>query len=210
MCFENTGFYGHLLAQWSVENKYNTWMADSLDIKKSLGLVRGKNDRIDALRIALYAYRFEDKKQLWKPSNETICCLQHLSTTRDRYLRVLNQLTIPVKEVEGFVPSPIQKSMQTTANPIIKATKKSLELVEKQIKKHIKQDRELTKMHETITSVQGVGNQLAINIILATQGGQRLHHAKAMACYAGVALLNTNQALAYEGEHEHPILPINH
>ena len=39
VCFENTGFYGHLLAEWSVENKYDTWMANALDIKKSLGLV---------------------------------------------------------------------------------------------------------------------------------------------------------------------------
>ena len=52
ICLENTGFYGHLLAQWSVENKYDTWMANSLDIKKSLGLTRGQNDVIDTYRIA--------------------------------------------------------------------------------------------------------------------------------------------------------------
>ena len=36
-------------------------MASALDIKKSLGITRGKNDKIDACRIANYAYEKRDK-----------------------------------------------------------------------------------------------------------------------------------------------------
>ena len=36
-------------------------------------------------------------------------------------------------------------------------------------------------------SIKGVGNQLATGIIIASHAGQKLRHAKAMACYAGVA-----------------------
>jgi len=32
-----------------------------------MGLQRGKNDQIDAHRIAPYAYRFQDLAQLWEP-----------------------------------------------------------------------------------------------------------------------------------------------
>jgi len=42
-------------------------------------------------------------------------------------------------------------------------------------------------MHDNITSIKGVGNQLATNVIIATHAGQKLRDAKAMACYAGVA-----------------------
>ena len=187
ICLENTGFYSHLLAQWSVENKYDTWMANSLDIKKSLGLTRGQNDEIDAYRIALYAYRFEDKKQLWKPSSQAICHLQHLSTTRSRFVRMLSQATVPLQELEPFIPKHMQKFMKKATNPVIKGLKKSLELVEKQIQRHIEQHTELAKMHENIMSIKGVGNQLATGIIIASHAGQKLRDAKAMACYAGVA-----------------------
>ena len=36
-------------------------MVPALDIKRSLGITRGKNDQIDAKRIAEFAYRFNDR-----------------------------------------------------------------------------------------------------------------------------------------------------
>ena len=42
-------------------------------------------------------------------------------------------------------------------------------------------------MHENITSIKGIGNQLATHIIIATHAGEKLRDAKAMACYAAVA-----------------------
>lgn len=37
------------------------WLDDPTRIKNSMGLTRGKNDSIDAARIAEYARRYEDK-----------------------------------------------------------------------------------------------------------------------------------------------------
>ena len=55
-CAENMGCYAHQLSMASIEKKFNLALACPLSIKKSLGLQRGKNDRIDARRIAEYAY----------------------------------------------------------------------------------------------------------------------------------------------------------
>ena len=45
---------------------------------------RGKTDKVDAQRIAQYAYRFRDQMRLWEPPREIIQKLAFLSATRQR------------------------------------------------------------------------------------------------------------------------------
>ena len=60
-CAENMGCYVHLLSVTSLEKKFRLALASPLDIKKSMGLQRGKSDRIDARRIAEYACAHQRK-----------------------------------------------------------------------------------------------------------------------------------------------------
>ena len=55
ICMEHTGIYGKLIITKLVEKQANICVEMSLKIKRSLGLQRGKNDKVDALRIATYA-----------------------------------------------------------------------------------------------------------------------------------------------------------
>jgi transposase len=55
-CFENTGKYSKPLSVFLQDQDIDFVMEAALRIKKSLGLTRGKNDKIDSRRIALYAY----------------------------------------------------------------------------------------------------------------------------------------------------------
>jgi transposase len=55
ICFEHTGLYGMALAAYLERRDISFAMVPALEIKRSLGMVRGKNDRIDAKRIAQYA-----------------------------------------------------------------------------------------------------------------------------------------------------------
>ena len=47
-CFENTSLYNHNLAYELSRHQVNVWIENALAIKKSSGLTRGKNDKIDA------------------------------------------------------------------------------------------------------------------------------------------------------------------
>ncbi|MDF7819379.1 transposase [Runella sp. MFBS21] len=62
-----------------------------MQIKKSGGLQRGKNDAIDAQRIAEYAFRFRDRMRLWQPPRPVLQKLAALSALRQRLLRVRQQ-----------------------------------------------------------------------------------------------------------------------
>jgi len=64
ICFENTGIYSKHLAQFLWDNEFNYVMENALQIKRSMGIVRGKTDKIDAQLIAKYAYLRKEYLQL--------------------------------------------------------------------------------------------------------------------------------------------------
>ena len=88
-CMEHRGIYNAHLLELLYELKLAVRLESSLQIKQAGGMQRGKTDKVDAQRIAQYAYRFHDQMSLWQPLREIIQKLAFLSATRQR----LNQAT---------------------------------------------------------------------------------------------------------------------
>ena len=87
-CFLH-GIYRNLLSPANhvfVETECNVWLEMPVNIIRSLGLQRGKNDRIDAHRIALYAYKNKDDIKLWKPQRDLVLKLRDLLAVRERLI----------------------------------------------------------------------------------------------------------------------------
>lgn len=61
ICCEHTGVYSQNILTLATENNFYLWLESSLRIKRSLGLQRGKSDKIDAIRISEYAFRYTDQ-----------------------------------------------------------------------------------------------------------------------------------------------------
>ena len=53
--------YSYLITTFLEDNECYYFIAPALDIKRSMGIVRGKDDKVDAKRIALYGYRLKDE-----------------------------------------------------------------------------------------------------------------------------------------------------
>jgi transposase len=56
-CFENIGRYSRILSVFLQDSGFGFGVLDALDLKRSLGLTRGKSDKKDARKIAVYAWR---------------------------------------------------------------------------------------------------------------------------------------------------------
>ena len=69
---EHTGIYGRLTITKLLEAKANLCVEMSLRITRSLGIQRGKNDKIDAIRIAQYAVKNRDEIELYRPIPEIL------------------------------------------------------------------------------------------------------------------------------------------
>ncbi|PRY20288.1 transposase [Spirosoma oryzae] len=107
-CMEHTGIYNAHALEVLYESKFNVWLESSLQIKQAGGMQRGKTarrpgDKVDAQRIAQYAYRFRDQMRLWQRPLEVVQKLAFLSTTRQRLNQSYNLLAVPVAEQETFI-----------------------------------------------------------------------------------------------------------
>src|ERR1700749_1323128 len=115
-CMEHTGIYSNYLLTCLHKKKINICLQAATQIKNSLGNIRGKNDKVDAIRIAEYAYKNREELRLWQPKREVIQELAQLSATRTRLIDAQKLLTTPVKENSIFVKKKILKKSNLACN----------------------------------------------------------------------------------------------
>ena len=197
LCLENTGVYGHLLAKLVQENRYNVWMANPIAVKKSLGLVRGKNDKVDARRLALYALRFQDICQLWQPPREVIFTLKQLLATRRRLLTAKQRLEVPLKEVNPLLSKKAQKEIANCNKSPLAGIKKGIKDVDTKIQEEIRKDAQVTRMVKILTSIIGIGDQIARAFIVDTNEFKKVKNAKQLACDAGCAPFGQTSGISF-------------
>lgn len=87
ICAEYTGVYTNTLIEFADRKGIALSLNSPLDIKRSIGLVRGKNDAVDAARIAEFAYRRRENLRLYEKPCDAIMKMQYLLTERRQYVR---------------------------------------------------------------------------------------------------------------------------
>src|SRR3569833_4368665 len=87
-CMEHTGIYNQHLLNFLHQKKVAICLESAVHIKRSAGLQRGKNDQVDAFRIAQYAYKSRETLRLWQPKRQVITQLKELAALRSRLLNV--------------------------------------------------------------------------------------------------------------------------
>lgn len=190
ICMEHTGIYINGLVNFLLEVRANIWVEMPLRIKKSMGLQRGSNDRIAAISIAQYAYRFQDRARLWKPVDTTLQQLRNLLAQRDRLVLAISQLSVPLNEIEECGNPADARQLKKLQQKAMTGLQKSLEAVEEAIDIKIYADQQIHEVIGQVTSIKGVGKQTAIKLYVYTRGFSAFDNAKQLACYCGVVPFN--------------------
>lgn len=134
ICCEHTGIYSQHILALAMQQGLCLWLESSLRIKRSLGLQRGKNDKIDAIRISEYAFRYADQATVWQPERRVITRLRQLVSLRKRLLNAKNALKIPLGEVADFQDKKLQQEMEKLNKKPVEALEKQIAEIEKKIK----------------------------------------------------------------------------
>lgn len=185
-CMEHTGLYTRELVSFLLQQKANVWMESALHMKRSMGMTRGKNDKVDSYRIARYAMTNGDKAILLKLSSGTLQQLKDLMSNRERISKAYQALKISIQElarVDKNMGKEIEKIDSSAINGLLKSKKK----VEARMQELICEDPELKKLYDLITSVKCVGNVLATELLIYTNAFTRMENTRQLACYCGVA-----------------------
>jgi transposase len=186
-CMEHTGIYNNHSLSCLYKKKAHICLEAATQIRNSLGNIRGKNDKIDAIRIAAYAYDKRDKLRLWQPKREVIQQLSHLAATRLRLITVRKQLKTPLKEHTAFSPGKVTRQSLQVCSHSLKAIEQDIDRADKAIEQLIKADAELHRLFTLVISVSGIGKVTAAQVIIATNEFKSINSPKEFACYSGVA-----------------------
>lgn len=198
-CLEHTGMYNYPLLQFFSQQNAGVWVENAIQIKKSLGLQRGKNDKVDAMRIAQYAYRLRDQVKLWKPVREVIDRLKHLSALRERLVETKKRLLTPVEELFKVGNESMAKVLEKSMNKTMKGLNKDLIAIEGQMKNIIDKDDDLKRLYELVTSVVGIGFVTAVNLLVCTNEFKLFSNHRQFACYSGVAPFEYRSGISIRG-----------
>lgn len=186
-CMEHTGIYNNHALACLYKKKAHICLVAATQIKNSLGNIRGKNDKIDAIRIASYAYDKRDKLRLWEPKREVVQQLAHLATTRLRLITIKKQLKVPLKEHSAFSSVKVARQSVQICSHSLKAVNEDIARADKAIDELIQADTELRRLFSLVTSVSGIGKVTAVQVIIATNEFKDINNPKNFACYCGVA-----------------------
>lgn len=187
ICFEHTGLYSLPLALFLSKEKIPFAMVAPLEIKRSLGITRGKNDIVDAKRIADFAYRFNDKISTTKLPASDLGKIHLLLTLRDRLSRNLGSYIASKNETKRALGEEYLSKLFVVYDNIITSMKTEIKRLENEIKEIIKQNEELGTSVKLVTSIKGIGLLTAAYMIVYTDNFTKFDNWRKFACYSGIA-----------------------
>lgn len=185
ICLEHTGMYSKLIIKYLMAYNFSLWVEMSLKIIRSIGVQRGKNDKVDAERIAYYAMKNADEAIIYKAPSKTVDKIRKLLSLRDKLTTTKACLIRNAKELKTFDLELSKLSDQFQKNTI-KGIEMDLEKMEKKLDELIIKDENLNKIFNQATSVPGIGKITALFLICFTNEFTLYSTPRQLACYAGV------------------------
>jgi transposase len=198
-CAEDMGLYAKFLTNVLIKKKCSIWLESPLRIKLSMGIRRGKSDRIDACRIAEYAYRFQNQLTIWQPPRQIIQELKTLSTLRKNLVGIAKALKTRNKGNEHFLTRKENNLLKNYYCNTLLAATADIKRVERRIKELIKNDEKLNSLTKIITSIPQIGYVIAVEIITATNEFKDINCPKKFASYAGIAPFEYSSGTSLKG-----------
>ncbi|HEY5969943.1 MAG TPA: transposase [Chitinophagaceae bacterium] len=183
---EHTGLYSYCFEKFLHQHQIPFCKVNALAIKRSIGLVRGKTDKLDAARIAAYGYEKKDRLTIDVPVSDPLRRLQMLYSTRERLVRHRASLICSLKEYKCIGISDKDIIMQTQLQ-LIKNFDKQIEKLMTEIETIINEQEPLKQNFHLLQSIKGVGKILALSTIIKTSNFTRFATARKFACFCGTA-----------------------
>ena len=187
-CCETTGGYDRCLCDYIYAKGLDIWREGALQIKRSMGVRKGKDDKADSLMIAEYAMRHMDKAVIYESPSEIIRGLKALLLYRQKLIQERTEKKVRAQQLKDTsAKSESMRFIVRDAMKSVRALDKSIRQCEKQILELIEGDKELKKNYDHITSVHGIGIVNATAFIAYSNNFKAIATANKMASYWGCA-----------------------
>ena len=182
----NTGIYNYALYEILRNHDIKAYVFHPLDLSRSIGMVRGKNDKTDAKRIANHLSLHLTVLTPSKLPEKHNTMLKALFAKRKKLVEQRAALKKSNKELEQVIGKKDASVILRCDKNVLKALDLAIMSLGKKILEFNKEDKNIAEQIENVLSVQGVGPVLASYIAIKTHGFTVLTDPRKLACYAGV------------------------
>jgi transposase len=197
---EHTGYYSYQFELFLHQQEILYTKVSALEIKRSVGLVRGKSDKVDAFTISRYGWMRRDELQAQKVPAVLITELKDLITLRDKLVRKRSGYKARLKEQHAtrkYAKVHIQNRIPLRR---IKQLTEDIKEVEAAIKSIINQSEAVQENYNLLTSIKGVGFITAVYMIAYTDNFQKFASSRQFSCYAGVVPFEHSSGTSIRGK----------
>ncbi len=198
--FEHTGLYSYNLAVYLNNKGISFHIAPGLEIKRSLGISRGKDDKIDAAKIARYAYRLRDEIIPYKLPSDELENLKRLFSLRNRLVKQRAGFKASLKEQKRVYRVKDNTILLGTQEKMIKYLAKQINTIQEEMHSIIKSNDKLLKQYNLITSITSVGSQTALSMIVLTAGFTKFKNWRKFASFSGIAPFPNRSGTSIKGK----------
>src|SRR5258708_1431339 len=157
---ENTGRYNWALYEVLKDLPHKVFVVSPLHLKKSLGLVRGKNDKIDAVRIAGFIMKNHAELPQWKPSSSAVQKLKILLTERNSRIKAKSKILNQQKDHMKMKHLGLDNYLQGLYKQQLAVLNKQISQIEHDLEALVKSDESMQHRAKLIQSIPGVAKLL--------------------------------------------------
>lgn len=187
ICFEHTGNYQLLLEHELYRCQITYSCIPALQIKRSLGITRGKNDQIDSKRIAEYSAINEHKLKASAPKTDKLQTINSLLSSRQLLVRNNSACKNHLKSLYRTHQCVRVQSIIDKFEFQIQQTKKDIIEIESELQRVINSSDSLKKSFDRITAIPGIGLITASATILYSHNFKSFTDPRKFSSYCGVA-----------------------
>ena len=187
-CCETTGGYDRCLCDYIYAKDLDIWRESALQIKRSMGVRKGKDDKADSLMIAEYAMRHIDKAVIYETPDEKVRELKALFLYRHSLVQERTKKKVRASELKATAAK--SSSMRFIVRDAMKGVRsldKSIRDCEKQILAIIDGDESLKRNYGHIESIPGISIVNATAFIAYSDNFRSITTANKAASYWGCA-----------------------
>lgn len=187
-CGEDTGSCSIALSRWLYGKGLDIWIENAYSIKHSSGIQRVKTDKADASMIAEYAWRHQDKAQLFEPLSDALMQLREVFLYRHKLVQQRVAMEVRKKDKDLIPIAKITAFISRKGKHLIAEFDKAIKECDEMIDHIINNNPELAENYRIVTSIKGVARQNGACLLIYTNNFKRFNmDARKIACYYGVA-----------------------
>lgn len=196
---EHTGLYSFYFEGFLHQHHIAFSKVSALQIKKSMGIARGKSDKVDAKRIARYGFEKRDILTIEPETSKELQRLSLLQATRERLVRHKTAMLNAIKEYQN-IGLTAKDPIMLCQTRMVHQFEKHIEKIESQIDALIEANSSIKQNQKLLLSIKGVGKVLSLETIIKTRNFTRFESARKFACFCGTAPFEHSSGSSIKGK----------